>query len=124
MAQWLNRQKHPRKRSMNREQLSNPTVKAAITALHTGDRKAWLALFAPNAILTDDGNPRNYIEWSDTELFGKGNGRIIDILSEENNGLTVNTLFHSNVWGEFKTFWTFQIQGDKITRLDVGQLNS
>ncbi|MBI1281973.1 MAG: nuclear transport factor 2 family protein [Anaerolineaceae bacterium] len=107
---------------MDRAQLSHPIVKAAITALHAGDRKAWLALFVPDAVLTDDGSRRSYVEWSDTELFGKGNGRIIDILSEQDNGLTVNTLFHSNVWGEFKTFWTFQIQGDKIARLDVGQL--
>ncbi len=109
---------------MNKEQLSHPIVKAAVTALHAGDRKAWLALFAPNAVLTDDGSPRNYVEWSDSELFGKGNGRIIDIENETANGLIINTLFHSTVWGEFKTFWIFEIQGDKITRLDVGQLNS
>ncbi len=108
---------------MNKEQLSNRVVKAAITALHAGDRHAWLALFAPNAVLTDDGDKRNYVEWSDTELFGKGNGRIVEIESETANGLTLHTRFHSNVWGEFRTFWTFEIQGDLITRLDVGQLN-
>ena len=109
---------------MNKEELGNPIVKAAVTALHAGDRKTWLALFASNAVLTDDGNPRNYVEWSDSELFGKGNGRIIDIESQEAKGLTINTLFHSTVWGEFRTYWTFEIQGDKITRLDVGQLAS
>lgn len=108
---------------MNIEELSNPIVKAAVTALHAGDRSAWLALFAPNAVLTDDGNKRNYVEWSGSELFGKGNGRIINIESEEADGLTINTLFHSTVWGEFRTFWTFEI-GDKIARLDVGQLNA
>jgi hypothetical protein len=108
---------------MNVEELSNPIVKAAATALHAGNRSAWLALFAPKAVLTDDGNKRSYIEWSDTELFGKGNGRIINIENESPNGLTINTLFHSNVWGEFRTYWTFEVQGDKITRLDVGQLS-
>ncbi len=108
---------------MNIDQLQNSVVRAALTALHAGDRKAWLALFDPHAVLTDDGNPRNYTEWSHSELFGKGNGRIIDIESEEANGLTINTLFHSTVWGEFRTFWTFEIQRDKITRLDVGQLS-
>ena len=108
---------------MNIDQLHNSVVRAALTALHAGDRKAWLALFDTHAILTDDGDKRNYVEWSDTELFGKGNGRIINIESEAADGLTINTLFHSTVWGEFKTFWTFEIQGDKITRLDVGQLN-
>jgi hypothetical protein len=62
------------------------------------------------------------VEWSGSELFGKGNGRIIDIENETANGLSINTRFHSTVWGEFRTFWTFEIQGDKITRLDVGQL--
>jgi hypothetical protein len=109
---------------MTVDELSNPTVKAAVTALHAGDRSAWLALFAPHAILTDDGNKRNYTEWSDTELFGKGNGRIIDIENESADGLTLHTLFHSTVWGEFRTFWTFEIQGNKIARLDVGQLSS
>jgi len=107
---------------MSIDELHNAVVRAALTALHQGDRAAWLALFAPHPILTDDGNKRNFIEWSDSELFGKGNGRIINIESEEANGLTINTLFHSTVWGEFRTFWTFEIQGDKITRLDVGQL--
>ena len=108
---------------MNSEELSNPIVKAAVTALHAGNRSVWLALFAANAILTDDGSKRNYVEWSDSELFGKGNGRIINIENETADGLTIHTLFHSTVWGEFRTFWTFQIQGDKITRLDVGQLS-
>ncbi len=109
---------------MTIEELSNPIVKAALTALHAGNRSAWLALFTPNATLTDDGSKRSYIEWSGSELFGKGNGRIINIESESANGLTINALFHSTVWGEFRTFWTFEIQGDNITRLDVGQLNS
>jgi len=108
---------------MNSEELSNPIVKAAVTTLHAGNRSAWLALFTPNAALTDDGSKRNYVEWSDTELFGKGNGRIINIESETDDGLTIHTLFHSTVWGEFRTFWTFAVQGDKITRLDVGQLS-
>ena len=109
---------------MNPDQLHNPIVKAAVTALHAGDRSAWLGLFAPHAVLTDDGNKRNFIEWSDSELFGKGNGRIINIESEEANGLSINTLFHSTVWGEFRTFWNFELEGDKISRLDVGQLST
>lgn len=109
---------------MNREDLSNPIIKTAINALYVGDRKTWLSLFAPKATLTDDGNKRNPIEWSDSELFGKGNGRLTAIDKEENNGLTVIALFHSNVWGEFKSYWTFELDGDKITRLQVGQVTT
>jgi hypothetical protein len=39
---------------MNTEGLTNPTVRRAIEALQ-GDRKAWVALFEPDARLYDDG---------------------------------------------------------------------
>ena len=109
---------------MEINQLHNPIVRAALTAVNAGDRATWLSMFSPNAILTDDGNRRHYAEWSDTELFGKGNGRIINVESEQAGGLTIHTLFHSNVWGEFNTFWTFSVEDGKITRLDVGQLTT
>ena len=40
-------------------ELTNPTVRAAITALQNGDRNAWSALFEPDAKLYDDGSPRS-----------------------------------------------------------------
>lgn len=109
---------------MRIDELSHPIVKAAMTAVNQNDRAAWLLLFAPNATLTDDGNRRRVSDWSDAELFGKGNGRISTIDSEAADGLTVHAVFHSAVWGEFKTFWKFEIQDEKITRLDVGQMNA
>ena len=109
---------------MSIDELSHPIVKAALTAVNQNDRATWFALFDPAVKLTDDGNPRQYVKWADTEIFGKGNGRISTIDSEEAGGLTVNAMFHSAVWGEFKTFWKFEIQDDKITRLDVGQMNA
>ena len=39
--------------------LTNPTVKAAITALRRDARKAWSALFEPDAKPYDDGSARN-----------------------------------------------------------------
>ncbi len=42
---------------MNTNALTNPTVKAAVEALQSGDRKAWSALFEPGAKLYDDGAP-------------------------------------------------------------------
>ncbi len=109
---------------MNIDQLSNPIVKAAFTAVNNNDQASWLALFGQGAILTDDGDPSNLAQWSTSELFGKGNGRILNIDGEEADGLTINTLFHSNVWGEFKAFWKFEIQAGKIIRLDVGQIDT
>lgn len=109
---------------MEIKELHNPIVRAALTAVNNNDRATWLSLFSPNAHVTDDGNPRHYVEWADTELFGKGNGRITNVEHEDASGLTIHTMFHSNVWGQFKTFWTFTLRDDKITRLDVGQLGA
>jgi hypothetical protein len=41
---------------MKTEELTNPVVRAMVTAMHDGDRKAFFAVFAPSAKLTDDGN--------------------------------------------------------------------
>ena len=108
---------------MNLDSLTNPIVRAAVTALNAGDRAAWLALFTPNAHLTDDGNSRGVVEWSDSELFGKGKGRITAIDRTEENGLLLYAQFHSEQWGSFSTFFRFTLEGDKIAQLDVGQVN-
>lgn len=106
---------------MNLDELSNPLVKAAIAAMRAGDRQGWLRLFAPNAVLTDDGNPRDLEQWSDSELFGASRGYLMSIDRAADDGLTIYGRFHSDQWGEFDTYLKFQIQGDRITRLDVGQ---
>ena len=100
--------------------ITNPVVNAALAAISSGDRDTWLNLFSDDAILTDDGHNRGYIEWSDSELFGAGKGRVTSVDRVENGGLTLHTHFHSDQWGDFTTFWKFQIEDGKITRLDVG----
>jgi ketosteroid isomerase-like protein len=106
---------------MNVDQLSNPIVKAAIEAMNDGNRAAWFALFAPDAVLTDDDSEQDFTQWSDTELFGKDKGRVTAIDKVENNGLMLYAKFHSDKWGNFKTFMRFKVEDGKITRLDVGQ---
>jgi hypothetical protein len=49
---------------MKTDALTNLTVKAAIEALQTGDRKAWSALFEPDAEPYDDGSPRSLEEYT------------------------------------------------------------
>jgi hypothetical protein len=107
---------------VNTEQLTNPLVKAAIEAINAADRQAWFALFANGAVLTDDGNVKELIQWSDGEFFGKSKAYVKSIDRVEDNGLTVYSKFHSDRWGEFDTFMKFKIQDNKITRLDVGQV--
>ena len=43
----------------------------------------------------------------------------------ENNGLDLTGAFHSDEWGDFRTYFKFQLSpGRKIERLDIGQATS
>ncbi len=104
---------------MNTDALTNPTVKAAFEALQTGDRKAWSALFEPNAELYDDGSPRSLKEFTRDAL---GHERFTSIDRVENNGLDLTGAFHSDRWGDFRTYFRFQLSSvGKIKRVDIGQ---
>jgi hypothetical protein len=104
---------------MKTDALTNPTVKAAIEALQTGDRKAWSALFEADAELYDDGSPRGLKEFARDAL---GHERFTSIDRVENNGLELTGAFHSDQWGDFQTYFKFQLSpAGKINRLDIGQ---
>jgi hypothetical protein len=99
--------------------LTNATVKAAIGALQKGDRQAWAALFEPDAKLYDDGSPRSLQKFTDDAL---GHERFTSIERVENHGLDVIGAFHSDKWGDFRTYFRFQLSpAGKIKRLDIGQ---
>ena len=99
--------------------LTNTTVRAAIEALQKGDRKVWSALFEPDAELYDDGTPRPLQKFTDDAL---GHERFTSIERIENNGLDVIGTFHSDTWGDFRTYFKFQLSpAGKIKRLDIGQ---
>jgi hypothetical protein len=104
---------------MNTDELTNPTVKAAIDALQRGDRHAWSALFEADAELYDDGNPRSLGEFSRDAL---GHERFTSLDTVSNRGLDIVGHFHSDRWGDFRTYFRFQLSAEgKITRLDIGQ---
>jgi hypothetical protein len=104
---------------MDLRKLTNPKVRAAIEALQAGNKMAWLALFAVDAKLTDDGSPRSFIGFSDDAL---GHERFTSIDRVDNNGLDVYGSFHSDRWGDFKTCFKFHPGSDgKFVRLDIGQ---
>ncbi len=99
--------------------LNNPTVKAAIDALQRDDRNAWSALFESDAALYDDGNPRSLDKFTKDAL---GHERFTSIESVNNNGLDIVGGFHSDQWGDFRTYFRFQLSSSgKIKRLDIGQ---
>jgi len=104
---------------MDTDSVTNPTVKAAIDALQRGDRAAWSALFEAGAKLFDDGSPRSLETFSRDAL---GHERFTSIDSVGTGGLEVIGDFHSDTWGDFKTYFRFQLSpAGKIERLDIGQ---
>jgi hypothetical protein len=107
---------------MHIEDIGNPVVQAAVRAMNAADRDGWFALFAADAILTDDGNMANFTGWSNHEVFEDG-GHILSIEKIEDGGLRLIAKFHSDRWGDFDTFMNFEVQNGKITRLDVGQVD-
>lgn len=103
------------------DKLTNTIVRAAITALQDADSEDWFALFSEDAVLYDDGKKVKFREFFENAL---GHERFTSIDKVENDGLDVYGRFHSDKWGDFKTYFKFQINSeDKITRLDIGQVN-
>ena len=99
--------------------LTVPTVKAAIDALQRGDRKAWAELFEPGAKLLDDGEPRDLAAFIREAV---GHERFTAIEEVEQHGLRVTGAFHSERWGDFRTYFQFHLsRNGKIAQLDIGQ---
>ena len=104
---------------MKTEELTNPVVRAMVTAMHNGDRKAFFAFFAPTTKLTDDGNPVPLTEWIDREIFG-AHGRLY-VETEDRDGLELAGRFESDKW-DMLTAWRFEITNEHIQRLDVAAM--
>jgi hypothetical protein len=100
--------------------IGNPVVRSAIEALSGRDKKLWFELFSEKPEFSDDGIPRDLEEWCEEELFGSSLAYLISIDRVEDGGLTFYARYHSDKWGDFKTFWRFVVEGGKISKLDVG----
>lgn len=106
---------------MNLEKLTNPIVKKAIEALQKGDNETWSSMFTTDARLYDDGSSR------DLQAFNRkavGHERFTSIDKVENDGKIIYGRFHSDQWGDFKTYFKFHLSPEgKISRLEIGQAN-
>lgn len=106
-------------RTMNTDMLTNPTVKKAINALQFADKDTWFSLFTEDATLYDDGNKMEFRRFFEKAI---GHERFTSIDKVEDNGLSLFGKFHSDQWGDFKTYFRFRINAaGKIDRLDIGQ---
>lgn len=104
---------------MDYRRISNPKVEAAIKAWQNGDATLWLSFFTSDANLLDDGHPRDFSKFS-TEAIG--HERFTSFDKVEDNGMSVYGHFHSDTWGDFKTYFKFKTnQEGKFYQLEIGQ---
>ncbi|MDX6183941.1 hypothetical protein SGQ44_17175 [Flavobacterium sp. Fl-77] len=101
------------------ERIKNQTVKKAIEALQNADEVAWFSLFTNDAQLYDDGNKKEFKSFFKRAI---GHEKFTSIDKIENNSLLIYGKFHSDLWGNFQTYFKFKINDEgKIERLDIGQ---
>lgn len=106
---------------MDTSKLTNETVKKALDAWQQGDSNSFLSYFTNDVKLYDDGNPRDFLKFVKDAC---GYEKFTSIDKVENNGQYITGNFHTESWGDFKTYFKFHIDTEgKITRLDIGQAN-
>lgn len=101
------------------EQLSDPTVRAFVTALNANDRAAFQSLLAPGATMSDDGSDRDISDWTEREVFSSGGH--MDVESEGQDGRSLVANYRNDTWGAMRTAWRFDIQDGKVSRFETGQ---
>jgi len=118
-GQFYQKHSHRKVTEMETNRISNKTVKAAVEAWQQGNSELWLSFFTEDAKLLDDGNSRNFKKFS-TEAIG--HERFTSFDKVENNGLSIYGQFHSDTWGDFKTYFKFYINKEgRIYKLEIGQ---
>ncbi|MDW9378782.1 hypothetical protein GFU89_01140 [Chryseobacterium sp. JV558] len=104
---------------MDTSKIKNTTVKQAVEAFQASDIEKWISLFAKDAILLDDSNPRNFKEFSTHAITIEN---FVSIDKVEDNGNSVYGAFHSDEYGDFKAYFKFHFNKEgKINKLEIGQ---
>ncbi|MEU9373846.1 nuclear transport factor 2 family protein [Streptomyces sp. NPDC048255] len=100
--------------------LSDPAVRAFVTAVNAGDRAAFEANLAPDATMSDDGSDRDLQQWAEKEIFSSGGHMEVRSQSEDGRELVVG--YRNDTWGEMQTAWRFSVGSDGlISRFETGQ---
>ncbi|MFE1440819.1 nuclear transport factor 2 family protein [Streptomyces sp. NPDC058739] len=100
--------------------LSDPAVRAFVTAVNAHDRGRFMDLMAPDATMSDDGSDRDLTDWIDREIFSS-HGHM-DVDREMNNGRDLLASYRNDTWGEMRTRWHFEVSEDgRISRFETGQ---
>lgn len=110
---------HKSKTMIDFKVITNPVAKQAVEAFQAGDKKKWLSLFVEKPTLLDDGNPRDFKDFSENAV---GHENFVTIDKVENDGKSVYGHFHSDQWGDFKAYFKFHFNDQqKIEKLEIGQ---
>ncbi|MER7841245.1 nuclear transport factor 2 family protein [Streptomyces sp. NPDC096040] len=100
--------------------LSDPAVRAFVTAVNAGDPGRLRDVLTPDATMADDGSDRNLDEWMDREIFSS-HGHL-DVDNESDGGRSLLAHYRNDAWGEMVTRWTFTVEDDgRISRFETGQ---
>ena len=100
--------------------LSDPAVRAFVSAVNAHDREAFLALLAPGATMADDGSERDLDDWIDREIFSSRGH--MDVDNESRGGRDLIARYSNDTWGEMRTKWHFEVGEDgRISRFETGQ---
>lgn len=107
--------------NMDTGKLTNNTVKEAFDAWQKGDSQTFISFFTADAKLYDDGSPRDFQKFVKEAC---GHERFTSIDKVENDGKDIYGNFHTESWGDFRTYFKFHFNADgKVSRLDIGQAN-
>ncbi|NLU70117.1 nuclear transport factor 2 family protein [Streptomyces sp. HNM0574] len=101
------------------EKLSDPAVRAFVTAVNSGDRSAFQATLAPGATMSDDGTERDLGDWTEREIFSSGGH--MDVESEGDGGRSLVALYRNDTWGAMRTAWRFTVTDGRISHFATGQ---
>ena len=105
---------------INPAQLTDPTVRAFVTAVNAGDRSAFEAVLAPGATMSDDGSDRDVTQWTEKEVFSCSGH--MSVASESDNGRSLVVDYRNDTWGEMRTAWRFDVTAEgRVSRFDTGQ---
>ncbi|WP_228409810.1 hypothetical protein [Chryseobacterium sp. T16E-39] len=119
-SQKITKTQQQTKQTMDTTKL-NDTVKKAFDAWQSGDAETFTSFFTGNAQLYDDGNPRDFKKFVKDAC---GHEKFTSIDKIENDGKTIYGQFHTESWGDFRTFFKFNINSEgKFDKLEIGQAN-
>jgi hypothetical protein len=99
--------------------VTDPAVRALITAINDGDRATFFDAFTPGATMSDDGTDRDLTAWADREIFTVHGHMEVVTAADEGRSLIAN--YRNDTWGQMRTRWAFTVTGGKVSRFETGQ---